>query len=517
MSVNGDCDGIDQLSRTTGASAMHAQTQANTYGSALSLFAPQAFLGGKADATRAFTRQMQAAAAIAATSYDNIASFLPRVSAAIREAQADQRALDEANTQLAQAKSAADAAAGQVAIAAAALLAAESALAAANVVGALVAHPNTAAEQAAVRVAQQRVASAEAAQRRAQHALDAAERAQRKAKRAFDEADDKRQSILAQFQRLCDSEAAILYRALPSTPPPSFVSIVQEQNLERGVTGLLALPALVTADASCGLPLTGLRRMSSHQDYAGILRNFNALYPPPPTPKPAPAHHDWYDVALHAVGHFVVHDIPHGFVKIADGAKDGTVGIGTGFAALVEQEINRTGLNGMDALLAQRFSDQEAGYTLVHHPVESIVNASGIKAFLHDPLHASGELLPGALLTAATDGAGAELRAVTSTDEKLRETASFHDAIAANRPASASAVVAREARLRSRDLEPRLTQLRTANAGLKAYGKAGTVAGVNGFIQDNGQSISGCTPYAGEGLAPGWLVGKSASLAHHLP
>jgi hypothetical protein len=514
MTVQGDACGVDTLSRTLGAHAVSTDAQAGHYASALGSLPATSFRGGKAAQSRQFVSDMHAASLTAAKSYDRVASFLPRVSRAIDDAQRKEQALDKANTALKQANDALTKAQTEFTSASTAVQNAELRAAGTQALG-LPSHGPTAAQQAALARAEQDLT-------RAEHELTDAQRDQGRAKRAFDDAERHRITVLNAFSRLCTDEAAQLDQAIPEPPPAatgyeSFLTYLSAGTggdyLHHEATALRELPIIAAfAPLHRGDLRTAGVALRARQPYLidAITPHFQPLSAAPPThPDHRSFLHKLGDKALHTAG-----DIAHGGGQLLDGVKDGVVGVGTDLRDMSQQALRRSGVYGFDAMMSQQLADQQAQSAMFHDPVGTAKNIVGYDDFAHHPLHAIGALIPTAVTAVATDGAASDVKAVTAMDKAARSTARFHGARAAATGDRAAADIAATARARSRALEPAINRARRTHHALEGYNTAGDVAGLNSFLQNNGKDAYGCAPYTGGGLLPGKIVGRGTSEAH---
>lgn len=489
MTVGGDACGVQTLSTTWGGHAATTHAQGLNLRAAFGAIPQTSFAGGRADQTRSFALDLQLAADTASGAYDRVASFLPRVGHAIDEAQQADRALDRAKDQVVKAQQAVNAAER-------ALMIAENAVHIAHVMSSMslgLPGPSP-AQLAAVGAARQQLV-------RAQQQLTDAQNREKAAERRL--ADDERQlkSVQDALARLCQQEAALLSRAIPSAPPPitgyeQFLNYLitdpsaQLQLLRAEVAGLRDVPSI----AAGGYTPARFRELLTavHQRDWPLLDLLTPHYAPGPSAEPAKVQPTNYGGS--PASQFL-HGAEHGFL------------------GLVGSLVNTAQLG---ATAADPFHPQQAfqawkqivgmGGTVVVHPLATGERIIDLQDLEHHFPYWVGELTPDVSSALLTKGASKALDETTAARDvaraQLRDTA--HAAVEPG--ADTGPALAKLGEIKR--LNSQVSELKQA---VDRNGKVDhliTGAGAVGIAQQQYHAAQSCEDYPGDTLLPGWLVGK---------
>ncbi|MGI8753618.1 MAG: hypothetical protein ACR2MN_15160 [Acidimicrobiales bacterium] len=493
--VGGDPQGARCLASSWGNRAAAAGAQGAGVSQASSMLGSDAFSGGAGDQTRSFLSELGAASSAVAPAYARVAAYLPRVAAAIEEAQQAERARQKAQDDVTVAEARHAQAELQVTIASAAVNAASAGSSPlgpslGSVVGAP-AGPSPAQLQA-LTVAQQEL----------QHAarlLEEAQRAFQAADRHFQEADRRRSSMLRAFAALCREEAAVARRAIPEPPMPTFgllstlgFSVFQRAGFLAEANIIAKLPQLVATEAARG-QLLQVAAAVEHQDWGRIN---GLLYPAPKA-----AHHNGGSNILGSIlggAGDVLNAVGGAAGSLLKGGVEGTVSLGG--------DLVHIGLHPVKTV--------EGFVAAVQHPGQLISNLVDIKGLERNPFEWAGQLVPSIAAAYFTDGASASATKASALagDARLATEGSLAAARRAAPDFSAMAPNLAAANLHS-DQALRLDQLAARRQALEgALTKGGTITDRAGLAAAAHPSEP-CSSDSGSPALPGLVVGHGAEHA----
>lgn len=358
MSVGGSVEGIHATAQTWGGHSQTAGAQAGQVVLAAEAMPPSVMIGPWADRARSFADQVRAGYSAVQEAYDRVASMLHVVAHAVEAAQQAEKAMHRAKEAMARAKQAWQLAHDQLEI----------------VIRLAASGPGWDHEMA---IWSQRCAAL-------RPPFDQATQAYQAAERRFETANQDRQQTLARFARLCEDEALIVERAIPTAPVGNFVDVAAVDQLHRDATALLDLPVLATSGFA-SRHLAAVTR-ALHSTDAASLDGWSAgvLRRAAPPAKVSHSGSIFDDVA-----HFVAKEASH----FAEGVWGGTVDFAKGFVDLSE-------LVGHPKLLV---ADLKAAAT---HPGRLVSAVFNWQLLEKDPAKWAGALIPTIVFAAVTDGTG---------------------------------------------------------------------------------------------------------------
>lgn len=384
-----------------------AGSQASSVMAAAAALPPSVDIGPSADAMRAFAGHLRTGMAAVAAAYDRVGAMLRQVARAVEEAQATQKAADQAKQQLAAAT--------------AKQLSAEAALEAARAAGttgpagpfSLTLGVPSPAQQAAVAQAEQELAQAT-------RAVEEATRVNQRAQQRFHQAAQRRTQVMRAFEVLCEEAAVLAMRSIPQAPA-NLLDIAAVEELRSEAVTLLDLPLLTTS----GYSLTHLGAVEHAlltRDTTDISRWSDGLL--------RPAHHggggllNWLDHHVPVAG------------PLAKGFVDGTVATATGLWQLSKLTAENLAalppglgtlvpggqLSLLGGLMPAGFRQRvwHLDGQLLHGleqagPVGVLKSAVGWDVFRRNAFEGIGNLLPALVGVVATKGAGAAADLSTSS------------------------------------------------------------------------------------------------------